>query len=213
MGSCAMGHGGLVAAIAAGMLASAGAACGQALQAGEPTPTGFAITPSAAQGALFQPLNPDLPGLPGFTAGQASAAALSPDGKTLLILTSGFNRNFGSDGKAIPERSNEYVFVYDVSGDVPAKRQVIRVANSFLGIAWAPAGDRFFVSGGKDDNVQEFTGGAGAFKPGRTFPLGHKAGVGLMVKPVAAGLAVSPDGKRLLVANVQNESVSLIDLA
>jgi len=30
--------------------------------------------------------------------------------------------------------------------------------------------------------------------------------------PVAAALAISPDGKRLLVANIQNDSVSLIDL-
>jgi hypothetical protein len=56
------------------MLACGGAAHGQGLQAGEPTPTGFAITPAAAQGALFQALNPDLPSLPQFTAGQASAA-------------------------------------------------------------------------------------------------------------------------------------------
>ena len=33
------------------------------------------------------------------------------------------------------------------------------------------------------------------------------------MKPEAGGLAVSPDGRRLLVANFQNESVSLIDLA
>src|SRR5215469_233994 len=82
----------------------------------ELTPTGQALTPSAASGSLFQPLNPDLPGDPAFTAGQAAAVALSPDGHTLLILTSGFNRTFGPDGRFIPERSNEYVFVWDVSG-------------------------------------------------------------------------------------------------
>src|SRR6185437_3550157 len=32
-------------------------------------------------------------------------------------------------------------------------------------------------------------------------------------KPVAAGLAVSPDGARLLVANYMNDSVSLVDIA
>ncbi|THD77553.1 MAG: hypothetical protein E7812_15590 [Phenylobacterium sp.] len=183
------------------------------LQIGEPTPTGQSITPAAAPGALFQTLNPDLPDLPSYTAGQASAVALSPDGRTLLILTSGFNRMQGADGKAIPSQSNEYVFVYDVSGPEPAKRQVIQVKNTFLGIGWAPAGDRFFVSGGMDDDVIEFTGGPGGFQPGRSFALGHKAGLGLAVKPEAAGLAVSPDGRRLLVANVQNDSVSLIDLA
>jgi DNA-binding beta-propeller fold protein YncE len=197
-------------AAALGAAAPAGAATPTA---GEPTPTGWAITPTAAPGAIFQPLNPDLPDAPGFTAGQASAVALSPDGRTLLILTSGFNRMLGADGKAIPSQSSEYVFVYDVAGEAPAKRQVIRVPDTFIGIAWAPAGDRFFVSGGVDDDVLEFTGRAGAFTHARTFPLGHKAGLGLQVKPEAAGLAVSPDGRRLLVANVQNDSVSLIDLA
>jgi len=179
----------------------------------EITPTGAAITPTAAPGAIFQALNPDLPGDPGFTAGQASAVALSPDGRTLLILTSGFNRTFGPDGKLIADRSREYVFVYDVSGPAPVKRQVLTAPDTFLGLAWAPAGDRFFVAGGVDDDVLEFTGAPGTFKAGRVFALGHKAGLGLAVKPQAAGLAVSPDGRRLLVANFQNDSVSLIDLA
>ena len=189
------------------------ALCATAAHAVELTPTGQALTPTAAPGAIFQPLNPDLSDDPGFTAGQASALALSPDGRTLLILTSGFNRAFGPDGKMIADRSNEYVFVYDVSGPAPVKRQVITAPNTFLGIAWSPSGDRFFVSGGVDDDVLEFVAANGAFSPGRTMALGHKTGLGLAVKPEAAGVAVSPDGRRLLVANLQNDSVSLIDLS
>ncbi|MDE2486409.1 MAG: hypothetical protein KGO51_03350 [Alphaproteobacteria bacterium] len=184
-----------------------------ALQTGELTPTGDAITPAAAPGAIFQKLNPDLPDAPGYTAGQASAVALSPDGRTLLILTSGFNRMLGPDGKPLLSQSNEYVFVYDVAGAQPKKLQVIQVPDTFIGIGWAPAGDRFFVSGGVDDDVLEYVAGPGGFAKARTFPLGHKAGLGLEVKPEAAGLAVSPDGKRLLVANLQNDSVTLIELA
>ncbi|HEY2483406.1 MAG TPA: WD40 repeat domain-containing protein, partial [Caulobacteraceae bacterium] len=179
----------------------------------EMTPTGQAITPTAAPGAIFQPLNPDFAADPTFTAGQAAAVALSPDGRTLLILTSGFNRTFGPNGKFIAERSGEYVFVYDVTGSTPVKRQVLGAPDTFLGLGWAPAGDRFFVSGGVDDDVLEFVGRPGALRAGRTFRLGHKTGLGLGVKPEAAGLAVSPDGRRLLVANFQNDSVSLIDLA
>jgi DNA-binding beta-propeller fold protein YncE len=179
----------------------------------EVTPTGQALTPMAAAGAIFQPLNPDLPGDPVYTAGQAAAVALSPDGRTLLILTSGFNRIYGPDGTFIPERSNEYVFVWDVQGASPVKRQVIQIPNAFLGLAWAPSGDRFFVSGGVSDNVMEFQGGSTGFAAGRTFALGHKNGLGLLAPPGTAGLAVSPDGRRLLVANIQNDSVSLLDLA
>ena len=178
----------------------------------ELTPTGQAITPMAATGAVFQTLNPDLPGVPDYTAGQASSVALSPDGKTLLVLTSGFNRLLGPDGKAIPERSNEYIFVYDVSGATPVKRQVLTAPNTFIGIAWAPRGDRFFVSAGDDDAVLEYVGAAGRMRAGRRFALGHAQGLGLKVKPETAGLAVSPDGRRLLAANVQNDTVSLVDL-
>ena len=180
--------------------------------AAEVTATGQALTPTAAAGSVFQPLNPDLPAAPAYVAGQASALALSPDGRTLLILTSGFNRVFGADGKFDPALSDEYLFVYDVSGPVPVKRQVLRLADSFLGLAWAPDGRRFYVSGGVDDVVLEFAGAPGGLRQTRRFPLGHAAGLGLKVKPEAAGLAVSPDGRRLLAANLQNDSVSLIDL-
>ena len=178
------------------------------------TATGQSITPTAAKGAIFQALNPDLPGLPDFTAGQAAAMALSPEGRTLLILTSGYNRNHGPDGKDVAALSNEYVFVYDVAGLAPVKRQVIQVPDTFLGLAWAPSGEGFYVSGGVDDDVLEYGRGLDArFAARRTFALGHnRQGLGLAVKPAAAGLAVSPDGRRLLVANLQNDSVSLVDL-
>ena len=175
--------------------------------------TGQSITPEAARGAIFQKLLPDLPGAPGFAAGQAGALALSPDGRTLLIVTSGFNIFYGADGRRVPDLSREYVFVYDVSGLAPVKRQVLTIANTFLGLAWAPAGDRFYVTGGVGDDVVEYTGAPGAYAAARTIKLGHGLGLGLTVQAEAGPLSVSPDGRRLLVANVQNDSVSLVDLA
>ena len=201
-----MRRGGVVGLLAAAALAGVAVA-------GEVTPTGQSITPTAAPGAVYQPLNPDLPDLPRFTAGQASALALSPDGRTLLILTSGYNLNVGPDGKPIPDLSREYVFVYDVAGAAPAKREVIALPNSFLGLVWAPSGQGFYVSGGVDDDVVEYGRNAGGFVLKRSIALGHKAGLGIRVKPGVAGLAISPDGRRLLSANYQNDSVSLIDLA
>lgn len=174
-------------------------------------PTGMRITPEAMPGATFTRLNPNLADLPDFTAGQAARVILSPDGGTMLVLTSGYNRNYGADGKTIESLSNEYVFVYDVTGPLPVKRQVIQVPNTFLGIAWHPAGGRFFVGGGTDDVVHDYAETDGRYAETATIALGHEAGVGIDVKPHVAGLAVSPDGSRLLVANYQNESVSLID--
>jgi DNA-binding beta-propeller fold protein YncE len=192
-----------------GLMGFASAACAMAL---DYAPTGQAITPLATPGAVFETLNPHLSDLPNYTAGQASALALSPDGKTLLVLTSGFNRMFGADGHPVMADSKEYVFVYDVSGATPKQVQVLPIADSFIGLAWAPSGAAFYVSGGVDDDVMEFTGAPGAIKVGRVIKLGHTTGIGLLARPESGGLAVSPDGKRLLVANVQNDSVSLIDL-
>ena len=59
-------------------------------------------------------------------------------------------------GGNIADQSQEYVFVYDVTGADPvSKRQVLMVPNTFLGLAWSPAGGQFYVSGGVDDVVIE----------------------------------------------------------
>ncbi len=176
-------------------------------------PTGADITPNAAPGARFERLNPDLPSRPDFEAGQAVSTALSPDGQTLLVLTSGFNRNYTSDGKLDRATSSEYVFVYQVQQGMPIKSQVLQIPNSFSGLAWNPNGREFYVAGGVDDNVHRFrlqdTRWA-EVQP--AISLGHAHGLGIQVQPMAAGLAVNADGTRLLVANLENDSVSEIDL-
>ena len=73
------------------------------------------ITPLAPRGATFAALNPKLADNPAYTVGQAVSTVASPDGKTLLVLTSGFNvTNYpdGPDaGKKNPKDSTEWVFV------------------------------------------------------------------------------------------------------
>src|SRR5262249_39677600 len=81
---------------------------------GEKLRTGMSITPKAAPGSTIEPLNPDLPDRPEFTVDHPITTAISPDGNTLLILTSGFNRNLDAKGRGIPGQTSEYVFVYDI---------------------------------------------------------------------------------------------------
>lgn len=184
------------------------------LQRGELLPTGFRITPRAADGARFERLNPDLPSLPQYTAGQAVTSVTSPDGRTMLVLTSGYNRMNGPDGQRLPEASMEYVFVYDITGREPRKRQVLQVPNTFNGIAFHPDGSRFYVSGGVDDNLHEFALEAGTFvEVTPPIALGHEAGHGLSVQPLAAGVAINASGTRAFVSNFENDSLSVIDLA
>ncbi|HET9283500.1 MAG TPA: bifunctional YncE family protein/alkaline phosphatase family protein [Candidatus Angelobacter sp.] len=189
----------------------------------ERVPTGMSITPTVAPGSSLQFLNPDLPGMPEYLADHPIATALSPDGITLLVLTSGYNRVSDIKGKSIPALSNEYVFIYGVTHNPPVKRQALQIPNTYMGIAWASDGKTFYVSGGTDDNVHIFSQDQNEARWSELLPaisLGHRHGLGASDeedegsnKSVAAGLAVSKDGTRLLVANNANDSVSLVDLA
>ena len=188
-------------------------------------PTGQTVTPTAAPGAVFQELNPGLATLPAFTAGQAVTSAVSPDGKTLLVLTSGYNQNYDANGRTVAAQSDEYVFVFDISSAAPVQTQVLTVPNAYVGLAFAPAGNVFYVSGGVDDNVHTFKRSGGPWSesgapialkngPGNGITKGIPAlGIGPFVGPEAAGIAVSGDGKTLVVANYENDSISVIDLA
>jgi DNA-binding beta-propeller fold protein YncE len=135
------------------------------------------ITPLAPQGSQFQPLvTPWLVNGNPWLAGQAVSSVVSPDGKTLLVLTSGFNRIFNGDaltdmafvaggnvqpanpaappapgGLAANSPSSEYVFIYDISTDTPVQKQVVMIPNSYNGIAFDPKQDAFYVSSGMGD--------------------------------------------------------------
>ncbi len=176
---------------------------------------------------------------------------VSPDKKTLLVLTSGYNRVYRTDGK--PDAfgtyfnwpdSQEYVFIYDISTNTPVKKQVVKVPNTYNGIAFDPSGTAFYVSSGMGDfpfdstgtvnpaksagdNVHIFTlnAASGAWQHAAELALGHTAGLGLdvepptgeqlpvnervAVSPCAAGVAVSQDGKTLVVANYYNDSITV----
>jgi len=177
-------------------------------------PSGLRITPLAATGAQFASLDPHLPDFPAYRAGQAVTTALSPDGKTLLILTSGYNRVFDANGKTILPASQEYVFVFDVSGRAPRQIQALQIPNTYMGMTFAPDGRHFFVSGGVDDNVHFFSSANGRWSEDGASPLklGHKEAKGLSVKPEVGGLAVTADGSKLLVANFYNDSLSIVPL-
>src|SRR5271165_3455017 len=82
-------------------------------------PTGQRLTPQAATGAMFQDLDPGLTNHPEHRAGQAVTTVASHNGKTLLVLTSGFNRVSTPEGKKDDDASNEYVFVFDISSRTP----------------------------------------------------------------------------------------------
>jgi YVTN family beta-propeller protein len=178
-------------------------------------PTGQQITPTLAPASTFSPLKPALPNAPELEVGGAVTEALSPDGRTLAVLTTGFNRwRDPATGKRDPRLQNEYVFLFDVSGGAPVQRQVLELPNTWAGIMFGPDGKSLYVSGGVDDSVHTFAfDGTHWAEAGPAIPLGHQAGVGAEIRPVAAGLAVTADGRRIAVANMYNDSLSVVDVA
>jgi DNA-binding beta-propeller fold protein YncE len=204
----------IVVAVSLAACAGSGAAASSEVK-GQELPTGMSITPLAAKGMTFQTLNPGLATLPDFLADMAVTTALSPDGQTLLVLTSGFNQILDANGNVDPATSNEYVFVYGTATGQPRLLQVIQIqTNAFDGLVWRPDGKEFFVSGGPDDLVHAFKGKGGKWTEETSIPLNHNGlGLGLGgILPVTAGMDVTSDGKHLLVANYENDSVSAIDL-
>src|SRR5438270_5811756 len=160
--------------------------------------SGQRITPNAPTGTQFQPLNPDLADQPEYLANQAVTSVVSPDGKTMLVLTSGYNLVNSATGEHLPADSTQFVFVYDISQGHPLKKQVIQVPNTYSGIVFDPSGGSFYVSGGVDDNVHAYSfdaSGKWTEQPGSPISLGHEGkGVGNGVKPQAAGIAITTDG-------------------
>jgi YVTN family beta-propeller protein len=223
-------------------------------------PTGQTITPTAAPGAVFSRLPTGLRADGTADANGAVTTALSPDGTALVVITSGYNTYF-YDTSANPIThvvldpltgqpsqvstiNAESIFVFDVRGNVPVLKQRIEQPDTYHGLAWDPAGQRFYVSAGNDDRiyiykaaVPEDVAADATFVPDAPFILlGHNGGQkrplpiydggifsGTPLAPLltvtglgptsalAAGLSVSPGGELLAVANLQNDSVTLVN--
>jgi YVTN family beta-propeller protein len=221
-------------------------------------PTGQHIDALAAPGSKFFLLHTGLRPDDNADANGAMTSALSPDGKTLLVLTSGYNGYYYTTSGAYittpfidPTTGKpahvgyqsiqfQFVFVYDVSGKQPRKVQQIIVPNAYDGLAWDPSGSRFYFSGGQDDRIYIYKQKEGEWVPDAPYPvLNHNpnddqavpsytggilsftpAGssalvttLGLNFGAETAGVAVGQDGSQLFAANLQNDSISIVDLS
>ncbi|MGA9673151.1 MAG: hypothetical protein WBQ94_28385, partial [Terracidiphilus sp.] len=154
--------------------------------------TGQFITPTAAPGSTIQQLATGLRADGNADAAEAVNGALSPDGKTLLVMTSGWNRNNNQPngtpitfptldpvtGAAVGTTTNdEWVFVYQIGQRGEAtKVQQITVPDTYSGLTWSLDGTRFYVSGGDDDRVYVYKSNGAQFAPDLPFILlGHNS--------------------------------------
>ena len=181
-------------------------------------PSGQIVTPTAIPRSVLEFLNPNLADAPAFVPSGAMTTIVSPDKKTLLVLTSGYNLTSDSSGNSIADASEQYVFVYDISADKPAKRQVLEIPNTYAGIAFSPSGQTFYVGGGQDDDIHSFgvqAGGTWA-EVGSPIKLGHSTAIALapgLIPPSTGGLAVTADGSRIVITNFYNDSITIVDVA
>ncbi len=177
------------------------------------TPMGMTLTPLAMPGATltrFGTLD-GKPASPPVT--NPAAMATSPDGTLLAVLTSGFNGMALPDGTPDKAHSTERLMLFRSSRTGMIKIAEAPVPASFGGLAWNADGKRIAVTLGVGDAVMVYGWNGTALSPaGAPIPLGHAAGLGLRVKPAAAGVSWI-GANRLLVANFFNDSVSLVDVS
>lgn len=186
-----------------------------AMAADDVLPTGQRITPLAAPGSRMMALDPEIAELPGLKLGFAVNAVLSPDRTQLAIVTAGTNSLAGPDGKPLnPKATGDFIVIYDVTGSTPRRSATIDIPASYGGLAWSADGHRLHVATGVDDSVRAYAETGGKWSPiGAAVKLGHAAGIGIDIKPLAAGIALFDGDTRLAVANRHNDSLSIVDLA
>ncbi|HTC35944.1 MAG TPA: hypothetical protein VK724_21380 [Bryobacteraceae bacterium] len=174
--------------------------------------TGAVITPLAPRGSRFTYLNPGLTNYPNDVVEFAVSSAVSPDSKTLALITSGDYGIYTTTGSKDNSASTEWLFIFDISHGLPVQKQAIQVTNTYQGIVFDPSGTALYVAGGRNDSVHIFKLTAGVWAESTSSPvaLGHTAGLGSGTPPEAAGLAISGDGAKLVVANYENDSVSVL---
>ena len=161
---------------------------------------------------MFLNLNPGLKTAPNYLAGQAITTVISPDQNTLVVLTSGLNSIQTATGALDAAASSEYIFFYDISAGRPRQTQVLQIPMAYAGIAFSPDGTKLYVGSGGGNSIYTYALTNGVWAQSQTPVALGVTGVGNAQGAEHGGLAVSPDGTRLLVANIYSDSVSLVDL-
>src|SRR5262249_55973418 len=140
----------------------------------------------------------------GFVARQLVVVGVQPDGSTILVPN---GQALTPAGVHLEVNDRPLGMVLDPSGSVlavvtgsnfnpralhlidvttRALKQTLPIANSFVGVAFSPAGDEIYVGGGASNDVKLFAKAPdGSFRADGTIPIAGSA---------PSGLTLSPDG-------------------
>jgi YVTN family beta-propeller protein len=150
------------------------------------TPIGFAVTPAGQQTNLG-----DLP----------LGAVSSPDRRWLVVSNNG--------------QGTQSLQVIDTATSAVTQTLPYRAPDAlFVGLAFTPDGKTLYASGGGNNLIRRYTVNDGMLTEGKPIMLPPVSGrTGTPINPLPAGIALTPDGQRLLVANQQADAMSVVDLA
>ena len=153
---------------------------------------------------------------------------LTPEGKQILVSDLPMNMELSKDGRFLLVTTNgngeQEVDIIDTTSQQIL--QTVKIPKSWLGLAFAPDGKRFFVSGGDDNEILIFNFADGkASEAGKiileskdfhALPYKQRSsarGSGKGETSFPAGIAISPDGKKLYAAENLNNKIAVVDLA
>jgi YVTN family beta-propeller protein len=157
---------------------------GTAVTAKAVTPIGMLVTPAGKQTDLG-----DLP----------LGATLAPDGSRMVV---------SNDGEGV-----QSLQLIDTStGKVTQTLSYPAPAALYSGLAFSPDGRTLYASGGGNNMVRTYSVNATGLTEKGSIPLPTTTPAGGTVNPFPAGIAVTPDGARLVVADQLADAVSVIDL-
>ena len=138
------------------------------------------------------------PASPLHDVGQMPLAMIaSPEGDRLVLLLNGWR----DEGIQVVERATGKIL------------QTVKLPAAFLGLAFSIDGHTLFASGGNTDVVYAFDWTNGAATLRDSIVLQARATPRANGVRYPSGLAVSPDGRRLYVAENLADSLAVIDLA
>ncbi|MEO6724996.1 MAG: beta-propeller fold lactonase family protein [Blastocatellia bacterium] len=153
---------------------------------------------------------------------------LTPEGQQIPVSDLPLNMELSKNGRYLLVTTNgngdQTINVIDLQTN--ASVQNIKVKKSWLGLNFAPDGNRFYVSGGDDNEVMIYNFAGGKATEAGKINLGSAGYHKLDDKGRAearrnnkgefafpSGIAATPDGKRLYVAENLSNKVTVVDLS
>ena len=147
-------------------------------------PTGYQVTPAGQQTTLG-----DLP----------LHEVVSPDGRWLITTNDG--------------QGAQSLQVLDTrTGTTVQTLTYARPEALFAGLALSPDAKTLYASAGGNNKIRTYSFASGRLTEGASIPLPTTSETGKKINPYPAGIALTPDGGRLVVADRLADAVTVIDV-